>query len=96
MAATETWRRVFPSRVEAEDYLRERGFSVGRMQGPSERGILLGRWDIQKWRNLSRADRAALHGVLSRGGQGGEIVTIFASAPPEAHDAIRLPDRVPA
>jgi hypothetical protein len=98
MTARETWRRVFASRVEAETYLAERGFSVGRMQGPDPRGILLGACDIQKWRNLSRADRMALHGTMQRGPEVGSpvAVTILPSAPAEAHEAIRLPSKVAA
>lgn len=98
MTARETWRRVFATRAEAEEFLRERGFSVGRMQGASPRGILLGDWDIQKWRNLSRADREVLHGVMQRGPivDGPVTVTISAFASVEAHIAIRQNDMVPA
>lgn len=88
----ETWRQTFACEDVAEAYLTERGFSVGRRQGGAERGILLGNFDIQKWRNLSPADRAALHGVLQRGGYDRDVpavVTIFAAAPDEAHEAIR-------
>lgn len=84
------WHQIFTNQYEAVAYLDARGFSVGRMQGPSERGILFGRYDIQKWRNLSAADRKALHGVLRvTPAARTAIVTIFASAPAEAHEAIR-------
>lgn len=98
MTARETWHRTFASRVEAEAYLAECGFSVGRMQALSPRGILLGKVDIRKWRNLSRADRAELHGFMQRGPEVGSpvTVTIYADAPGEAHEAIRLPSKVPA
>lgn len=90
-----TWRRTFATDIAAERYLAERGFSVGRRQGPSERGILLGDFDIQKWRNLSVQDRFALHGVLQRTGCDRDtpaVVVIFGVAPREAHDAIRQAD----
>lgn len=91
MANPDAWTRDFATIREAEDYLRERGFSVGRLQGPAPRGIMLGEIDIQKWRNLDRRHRLALHGVLTRENQTRMRVTIFADAPAEAHEAIRLP-----
>ncbi|TAM96262.1 MAG: hypothetical protein EPN45_21225, partial [Rhizobiaceae bacterium] len=54
----------FAAAHHAIDWLTEHGFSVGRMQSREPRGILFGCYDIQKWRNLSQADRAALHGML--------------------------------
>jgi hypothetical protein len=48
----------------AERWLSERGFSVGRMQGHSPRGILHGDFDIQKWRNLRKDELSALHGRM--------------------------------
>ncbi|MBP2232485.1 hypothetical protein J2847_005814 [Azospirillum agricola] len=49
----------------AERWLAENGFSVGRMQAHAPRGILMGdNWDIQKWRNLTRKERAELDGIL--------------------------------
>jgi hypothetical protein len=48
----------------AEKWCRDRGYSVGRMQGPAPRGLLAGNYDIQKWRNLRADERAALHGVM--------------------------------
>lgn len=88
------WLKDFATMREAEDYLKARGFSVGRMQGPAPRGILFGNVDIQKWRNLDSADRAALHGWIIRYGTVppyGERahITIYEHAPDEAHAAIR-------
>ena len=86
------WQRTFRNETAAEQFLAARGFSVGRRQGGAERGILLGSFDIQKWRNLSLVHRAQLHGVLQRTGFDRDtpaVVTIFAAAPDEAHDAVR-------
>lgn len=97
LASCATWRRTFTNEAAAERYLAERGFSVGRRQGVAERGILLGSFDIQKWRNLSTVDRAALHGVLQRSGFDlgtPAVVTIFAAAPRAAHEAIRSAEPV--
>jgi hypothetical protein len=52
--------------LECEAWLKARGFSIGRLQGPSPRGVMLGDYDIQKWRNLSAEDRADLHGQVIR------------------------------
>lgn len=56
----------FPSDQAAEDALSRAGCSLGRQQRDAPRGILYGDFDIQKWKNLSTDDRAALHGVYRR------------------------------
>ena len=86
------WTHTLPDQAAAEAYLTARGFSVGRMQGPERRGILFGQVDIMKWRNLSRRDREVLHGVMQPIEFRGRVrITIFASAPAEAHEAVRIP-----
>jgi hypothetical protein len=55
----------FRANEAAERWLDENGYSVGRMQGSAPRGILRGDFDIQKWRNLSDAERDALHGTMT-------------------------------
>ncbi|MEQ8395020.1 hypothetical protein [Thalassobaculum sp.] len=55
----------------AEAYCRERGWSVGRMQARSPRGVICRpNIDIQKWRNLRPNDRAALDAVMVGDRQG--------------------------
>lgn len=62
---TFTSPRDFDAMIAAERWIAERGFAVGRNQGPDPRGIRYGlAWDIQKWRNLTRVDRADLDGVM--------------------------------
>lgn len=73
----------------AEVFLREAGFSVGIMQAGSPRGILFGDFVIAKWRNLRPADVAALHGTMIGGRDGPVHVVIKATAPAEAHEALR-------
>lgn len=69
----------------AESWLTERGFSIGRMQGPDPRGIVHGTYDIQKWRNLNRAERAALDGTMTGSMRNGPItVTLLPTARNEA------------
>lgn len=61
-----TFRDSEPSKAEdrAVRFLKSAGFSVGRKQAHSPRGILYGNYDVQKWRNLSERDRATLHGAI--------------------------------
>lgn len=65
------------------------GMSVGRLQRDCPRGILFGDFDIQKWRNLSTAERSALHGTLKR--MTGDALRIELRAVP-ADLVIRHPD----
>ncbi len=91
--ATLTGEDSFTVTQRVDAALRECGFSVGRMQAHSPRGILFGDFDIQKWRNLDIADREALHGQVTHlayfgteqqlYGYGAEIV-LFDRAPFEA------------
>lgn len=95
--ATLTGEDSFTVTQRADAALRECGFSVGRMQAHSPRGILFGDFDIQKWRNLDLADREALHGQVTHlayfgteqqlYGYGAEIV-LFDRAPVEAAQAL--------
>jgi hypothetical protein len=79
----------FAAERRAVALLENHGFSVGRMQHREPRGILFGNFDIQKWRNLSAAERAALHGVMTGDMRNGPvIVEIFESAPHEAKTAL--------
>ncbi len=68
----------------AEKLLTDHGFSVGTMQKPEPRGILFGDYDIQKWRNLSREDREALHGLMSGNRDSQVSIEIHDTAPLDA------------
>ncbi|QFP65558.1 hypothetical protein [Brucella anthropi] len=72
----------------AERLLQDRGFSVGHMQRGSSRGILFGDYDIQKWRNLNKAERAALHGVMDGDHSSYVQIEIWHAAPIEAVAAL--------
>ena len=61
-------RVTFPSDDEAVRALEAAGFSVGRLQASSPRGVMFGDFDIQKWRNLSPVDKERLDGHLCRHG----------------------------
>lgn len=72
----------------AEHLLDQQGFSVGIMQRGSSRGILFGDYDIQKWRNLNVAERAALHGILDGDRSSHAQIEIWDPAPLEAVRAL--------
>lgn len=72
----------------AEHLLDQHGFSVGIMQRGSSRGILFGDYDIQKWRNLNVAERAALHGILDGDRSSHAQIEIWDPAPLEAVRAL--------
>lgn len=54
----------FETEQDAVSMLESNGWSVGRMQGDSPRGIMSSKYDIMKWRNLSTEDKNILEGVL--------------------------------
>ena len=64
-------RRVFDQTGDFEAYnaacswLKEQGYSVGRMQREEPIGVKKGDWDIAKWRNLSQVDIAGLDGTIT-------------------------------
>lgn len=72
----------------AERLLEDHGFSVGHMQRGSSRGILFGDYDIQKWRNLNEAERAALHGIIDGDRSSDAQIEIWDPAPLEAVTAL--------
>jgi hypothetical protein len=74
---------TFVATRAAEAWCKENGISVGTMQGPDPRGLLVGDFYIAKWRNLSRDERAALHGTITGNGREGPVhVELFANCPP--------------
>ena len=71
----------FKACSEAEKWCNERGLSVGGLQGPSPRGILLGSYNIQKWRNLSEEDKDALDGEMTGNMREGPVVVTLKNLP---------------
>ena len=66
-----------------ERFLSERGFSIGRSQAASPRGVLFGDYNIQKWRNLRPADRDTLHALVTGDGRYGPVTITILDACPE-------------
>ncbi len=57
----------------AEKWCAERGISVGEMQGPAPRGLLVGNYCIAKWRNLTNAERRELKGRMTGNMRNGPV-----------------------
>ncbi|MDP3869143.1 hypothetical protein [Phenylobacterium sp.] len=83
-----TGEGAFSALNAATGWLRSMGFSVGRMQARSPSGIMFGACDISKWRGLSAADRAALHGQMIAGRTAASI-HFSHNLPPEAVTAVK-------
>lgn len=67
MVNSETFQRsddAFAAISAAESFCKARGFSVGTMQRDAPMGLKHGDFNIQKWRNLDREDRARLDGAI--------------------------------
>ena len=75
----------------AEQFCKQRGFSVGRMCAGLPIGLKQGDYNIQKWRNLNRADKRRLDGVMvpSTGARfrTGPVEVYFTDEQPEAEEA---------
>jgi hypothetical protein len=61
----------------AEKWCGERGISVGEMQGPAPRGLLVGDFWIAKWRNLNDAEKRALNGRMTGDMRHGPVTITF-------------------
>jgi hypothetical protein len=55
----------FSAMRAVERWCERNGYSIGRTQRGSPIGVLKGDYDIQKWRNLSKQQRADLDGVIT-------------------------------
>jgi hypothetical protein len=76
---------TFAANYAAEDFARSCGFSVGSMQRGAPRGILYGDYLISKWRNMSRKEILALHGVMEGDFREGPVtIRLYDHAPAEA------------
>ena len=65
---------TFQAAYAAEDWCRANGYSIGSAERGSPRGLLKGDYVIAKWRNLSKAERAALHGTMEGDMRNGPVV----------------------
>lgn len=64
----------FAAYYAAEKWLLENGYSSGSMQRDDPIGIMKGAYSISKWRNLSTADKKALHGIMTGDKRNGPVM----------------------
>ena len=61
---TFTSDQTFEALYTAEEWLKQRGYSVGRMCFPEPIGVAKGQFDIVKWKHLDDEDKRCLDGVI--------------------------------
>lgn len=79
---------------DTQEFLQASGFSYGPGCAASRKaGIMFGRWQIAKWRNLTPLQQHQCHGVMELGepGIGPVTIRIFFSAPALAIAAVASP-----
>lgn len=63
----------FHALESAREWCRKNGVSYGPLQCGDPVGLMVGDYDISKWRNLSAKDRAELDGVLTGDERNGPV-----------------------
>lgn len=66
--------RDFGALYQAETWLKENGFSKGRMERDAPIGIYKGEADIGKWSTLTPDERKELHGKMTGDFRSGLVV----------------------
>lgn len=64
---------TFGALEAAREWCRERGVSYGSTEGKSPIGLLIGDYNISKWRNMTPRERAQLDGHLEGSARHGPI-----------------------
>lgn len=62
---TFTQEGEFSAYEAAQRWCKENGYSCGSMQRDAPIGLLMGNWQIAKWRNLNSDERDRLDGTIS-------------------------------
>jgi hypothetical protein len=66
---------------DAIKWCADRGVSCGSMQRDEPIGLIVGNFNISKWRNLSNRDRKELHGTITGDKRNGPVtVSILENA----------------
>lgn len=82
-------RGEFAALISASAFAKRAGFCVGQASRGDPIGLMHGYDWVAKWRNLSVAERAALHGMIFGDHRHGPVLlVIFESAPFEARVAL--------
>lgn len=80
---------TFAALHACERFLADNGFSFGSWQRGAPCAVMFGDYEISKWRNLNRSERATIHGQFSGDGRNGPIIlTLTPNAPDEARAAL--------
>lgn len=81
---------TFQARNAAEDFARSCGFSVGSGQRGAPTGLMYGDYLVAKWKNMSLAQRRALHATITGDGREGPVtLNIHTQCPPEGAERLR-------
>lgn len=97
MTAREPIKILFETEQRAEQWCKAWGYAIGTRQRDDGRGLMRGPYVVAKWRNLSGADRRALHGIWQRHPQGEVTVTLYHNHEHPRFDgaSLALSDAVP-
>lgn len=79
----------FAALYDAQDFLRDAGFSVGSTQRGLPTAVMFGDWSVSKWGNLNRDERRETHATLSGDNRNGPLTfRLLPAAPDEAIAAL--------
>ncbi|WP_438396385.1 hypothetical protein [Caballeronia sp. DA-9] len=73
--------REFEACRAAEEWCERRGIAVGRPERGAPRGLLVGYYDIAKWRNLSGPERRELDGTMTGDMRNGPVTITLKGEP---------------
>ncbi len=80
---------TFRAHSAAESFLERKGFSVGCGSVGDPLGVMWGRFLVAKWRNLTEAERSALHGRIVGDRRNGPLTFyLHSNAPAQAVAAL--------
>lgn len=84
---------TFQAKYAAEDFARSCGFSVGSGQAHAPTGLMYGDYLVAKWKNMSAAQRRALHATITGDGREGPVtLNIHTPCPAEGAQRLRAAD----
>lgn len=79
---------LWQAKEAAEAWCREQGISVGQSSADGPSGLLFGDYDwIAKWRNLTKQERADLHGTMDGDFREGPVIITLKDSAVAAHAA---------
>jgi hypothetical protein len=67
---------TFAALAAARQWCREHGVSMGSTQAMGPAGLLIGEYAISKWRNMTKAEQAALDGRIEGNFRDGPLYVV--------------------